>query len=341
VPSYLVESYVPRVRVGEIDGLWVGVVGSIQRCLLIGIVAMGLWVSPASAFAQAGPDLVVSRVFVTGGAHPYLLVDAFGNTQPFQVHVTTKNVGHATAGPSETKVVLLGVSPNHTTASVLVPVGRLDPRGTDTSIVRIGAHPGFKLGFVSLYTNADAKNTVPESNKRNNLRKWREIPVLARRWLIYMFKTHQVSSFSNTDLLDRTMTGSSRFQFTRFDASTDSFVYSATAKLIETVQGTVGGCTAMGQGMAAQNPWPLPSELRIRGDLTSYSAMIDTTNEPPFTITDSCGGMPTFKFISLDTESGSGPVNSMHPSDDELTGSGSIGSFLKTDWSWDFLAGVP
>ncbi len=156
-----------------------------------------------------------------------------------------------------------------------------------------------------------------------------------------MFKTHEVSSLSNTDLLDRTMTGSSQFQFTRFDASTDSFVYSATAKLIETVQGTVGGCTAMGQGMAAQNPWPLPSELRIRGDLTGYSATIDTTTEPPFTITDSCGGTPNFKFINLETESGSGPVNSMRPSDDELKDRGSIGSILKTDWTWDFLAGVP
>jgi hypothetical protein len=311
------------------------------RALLVAVLAVLVWVFPASAFAQARPDLVVSRVFVTGGAHPYLLVDAFGNTQPFEVHVTTKNVGNATAGPSETKVTLLGVSPNHTTAKVLVPVGRLGPRGTDTTIVPIGADPGFKLGFVSLYTNADAKKAVPESNEHNNLRKWREIPVLARRWLIYMFKTHQVSSLSNTDVLDRTMTGSSEFRFTRFDASTDSFVYSAKAKLIETVQQTVGGCTAMGQGMAAQNPWPLPSELRIRANLTSYSAMIDTTNEPPFTVTDSCGGMPTFKFINLDTESGSGPVNSMHPSDDELTNSGSIGSFLKTDWTWDFLAAVP
>lgn len=319
----------------------VGVAGPMQRCLLTGTLAMGLWVLPASAFAKAGPDLVVSRVFVTGGAHPYLLVDAFGNTQPFQVHVTTKNVGHATAGPSETKVTLLGVSPNHTTATVSVPVGRLGPRGTDTTIVPIGAHPGFKLGFVSLYTHADAKNAVPESNERNNLRKWREIPVLARRWLIYMFKTHQVSSLSNTDVLDRTMTGPSQFRFTRFDASTDSFVYSANAKLIETVQVTAGGCTAMGQGMATQNPWPLPSELRIRGDLTGYSAMIDTTNEPPFTITDSCGGMPTFRFINLETESGSGPVNSMRPSADELKDSGSIGSFLKTDWTWDFIAGVP
>ena len=328
-----------RSAVPHVKG--VGVVGPIQRCLLTAILAMGLWVVPASAFAQAGPDLVVSRVFVTGGAHPYLLVDSAGNTQPFQVHVTTKNVGHATAGPSETKVTLLGVFPNHTTATVLVPVGRLGPRGTDTTIVPIGAHPGFKLGFVSLYTHADAKNAVPESNERNNLRKWREIPVLARRWLIYMFKTHQVSSLINTDLLDRTMTGPSQFQFTRFDASSDSFVYSATAKLIETVQDTVGGCTAMGQGMAAQNPWPLPSELRIRGDLTGYSAVIDTTSEPPFTITDSCGRMPTFKFINLETESGSGPINSMHPSADELKDSGSIGSFLTTDWSWDFIAAVP
>jgi CARDB len=312
------------------------------RALLVAVLAVLVWVFPASAFAQARPDLVVSRVFVTGGAHPYLLVDPFGNTQPFQVHVTTKNVGDATAGPSETKVTLLGGFPHQTTASVLVPVGRLGPRGTDTTITSIGAHPGFKLGFVSLYTHADAKNAVPESNKRNNLRKWREIPVLARRWLIFTFQTHEVSSFSNTDVLDRAQTAaSSNFQFTRFDASTDSFVYSATAKLIETVQSTVGGCTAMGQGMATQNPWPLPSELRIRGNLTSYSAMIDTTNEPPFTITDSCGGMPTFKFISLETESGSGPVNSMRPWYDELKDSGSIGSFLKTDWTWDFLAGIP
>jgi hypothetical protein len=85
----------------------------------------------------------------------------------------------------------------------------------------------------------------------------------------------------------------------------------------------------------------MPSELRIRGDLTGYSAMIDTTTEPPFTITDSCGGTPVFRFINLDTESGSGPINSMHPSADELQGSGSIGSFLKTDWTWDFIAGVP
>jgi hypothetical protein len=31
----------------------------------------------------------------------------------------------------------------------------------------------------------------------------------------------------------------------------------------------------------------------------------------------------------------------MHPADDELKDSGSIGSFLKTDWTWDFIAGVP
>jgi len=320
----------------------VGVVAAMQRCLLTGVVSIGLWTLPASAFAQAAPDLVVSRVFVTGGAHAYLLVDYAGNTQPFEVHVTTKNVGHATAGPSETKVVLRGVFPNsNTMASVLVPVGRLGPRGTDTTIVPIGAHPGLKLGFVSLQTHADFRDAVSESNEHNNIRSWREIPVIARTWLIYMFTTHQVSSLSNTDLLDRARTGSSEFRFTRFDASTDSFVYSAKAALVETVQGTVGGCTAMGQGMAFQNPWPLPSELRIRANLTSYSAMIDTTSEPSFTITDSCGGTPTFKFIDLDTESGSGPVNSLHPWDRELKNSGSIGSFLKTDWSWDFLAFVP
>ena len=140
----------------------VGVVGPIQRCLLTGILAMGLWVVPAPAFAQAGPDLVVSRVFVTGGAHPYLLVDGFGNTQPFQVHVTTKNVGHATAGPSETKVTLLGVFPNHTTATVSVPVGRLGPRGTDTTIVPIGAHPVSNSGS-SAYT----RTQMPRTRCRN------------------------------------------------------------------------------------------------------------------------------------------------------------------------------
>ena len=181
-----------RFTVSNVKG--VRVVGRIQRSLLTGIVAMLLCVVPGSAFAHATPDLVVSRVWVTGGTHPYLLLNSDGKTQPFEVHVTTKNVGHGTAGPSETKVTLLGVFPHHTTSTVLVPVGRLGPRGTDTTIASIGAHTGFKLGFVSLYTHADAKHAVPESNEQNNLRKWREIPVMVTYHPSYLLRPYNESA---------------------------------------------------------------------------------------------------------------------------------------------------
>jgi hypothetical protein len=310
-----------------------------QIAMLAGAIAIGLWAPPASASARARPDLVVTRVKVTGlSANPYLLLDSQGNTQPFQVHVTTKNVGDAAAGPSETKVSLLG---DHTTASALVPVGRLGPRGTDTTIVPGDVGAGFKLGFVRLYANADAKDAVREANEHNNLRLWRRIPVVARKWLMLTFATHQVSSLSGEDVLDQAQIGPSFFRFTRFDPGTRSFLYSADAQLIETVTLTVGNCTGSGQGMATHDPWAAPSELSIRGDLTKYSAVINTASEPAFTITDSCGGTPSVRFVNLETESGAGSLDAMSPSTDTLTGSGTIGSFLKTDWSWDFAASVP
>lgn len=314
--------------------------GAVQRGLLAGVIAIGLWALPASASAHAGPDLVVTRVKITGlSANPYLLLDTKGHTQPFQVHVTTKNVGNAAAGPSETKISILG---NRTTATALVPVGRLGPRGTDTTIVPGDVDAGFKLGFVRLYTNADAKHAVRESNEHNNLKLWREIPVVAREWLILTFDTHEVLSLSGRDVLDRAQIGPSFFRFTQFDPSTRNFLYSANAELTETVTITAGGCTGTGQGgPVTHNPWGLPSELRIRGDLTKYSAVINTTSEPPFTITDNCGGTPSVNFVNLETESGAGLLNSMRPSTDTLNGSGRIGSFLTTNWSWDFAAAVP
>ena len=295
------------------------------------------------AAPKAEPDLVVTRVIIDGRGHnPFLIIEPNGDVTPFTVSVTTRNIGHAAAPPSETRVRLIrGTGAQF--GAVTIPVHRLAPGQSQTVTAGPKDDVPFKLGTFHIRAVADNTNKVGESHEGNNLRTSGDIPVIARVWDVKTFRSDIESQGVYTDI-DTTDAGF-QFKFARLDVPSGLFYYAPYGSATTSDLYDPQGCFGIGAAHASHSPWPVGSFLSLNFTLTRYLATIQTSAEPPDIVTFTCGdeggGSVPQRWVNMQTNSGAGGPQPMSASGPELTGSGSQGTLVTFKWSWDFTADVP
>jgi hypothetical protein len=257
------------------------------------------------AFASAGsaaaatqavlrPDLIVTMIVVLElpGNPPYIVVDESTHAPGFMVKVVTKNVGTATAPASVTELKLQQAG--ETRWEKQETVGKLTPGmfRTSTFVVdTLKADPG----MLHAVATADATNKIRELNDKNNTRTRRPIPVIPRDWKVVTFRT-AVNPGGGLSVTTQTASGF-YYRFSRFDKSKKWFVYKGYGQVNDQADLVGAGCAGHGRAHDSQDPWPgTDSELVIRGDLSGYSAGVDTTGEPGEHLTVTCTGGAKFSY---------------------------------------------
>jgi hypothetical protein len=311
------------------------------------VAASALIAAPAAgakkAAPKAEPDLVVTRVIIEGrGRNPYLIIEPSGDVTPFSVSVTTRNIGHAEAPPSETRLRLIrGTGAQF--GAVTIPVHRLAPGQSQTVTAGPKDDVPFKLGTFHIRTIADNTGKVTESHEGNNVRTSGDVPVIARQWDVHMFRSDIESQAVYTDI-DTTDAGF-QFKFARLDVPSGLFYYAPYGSASTSDLYDPQGCFGIGEAHASHSPWPVGSFLSLNFTLTKYLATIQTSAEPPDVVTFTCGdeggGSIPQHWVNMQTNSGSGGPQSMSATKTELDGSGQQGAFVTFKWSWDFTADVP
>lgn len=300
--------------------------------------------SGAAAATQASrkPDLVITIITVNGlpGNPPYIVVDEQTRAPGFVVKAVTKNVGNATAGKSVTCLKL--IKDGKTLSEKTQTVGRLTPGmfRTATFVVDdLKADPG----FLHIEATADCTKKIPESNETNNTKTRKPIAVIPREWKVIDFKTRVSEPGLSTTTL---AAGGFYYLFSRFDENSKWFVYKSYGRLNDQQDLVGAGCAGHGKTHDTNNPWPgTDSELVIRGDLSEYSAGVDTSGEPPGHYTVTCQGgaqfPETFGWLSLVTWVGTHSFPSMKPDDITLDGEGNADTPAgPAKYTWVFNARV-
>lgn len=280
----------------------------------------------AATQAAAKPDLVVTIITVQElpGKPPYIVVDEQTRAQRFTVKVVTKNVGNATAGKSVTQLKL--EEDGKSVWEKQETVGRLTPGmyRTSTFVVDdLKADPG----LLHAVATADFTKQIAESSETNNTKTKRPaIPVIPREWKVITFRTTVNNPGGGLSTTTQTADGF-YYLFSHLDEKSKWFVYKSYGRVNAKQDLVGGGCVGHGSAHDTNNPWPgSDSELVVRGDLSAYSAGVDTSSEPPAHYTVTCTGgaqFPmTFGYLSLVTWVGTHSFPSMKPDDITLQGEG-------------------
>lgn len=297
----------------------------------------------AATHTASRPDLVITSIAVKElpGTPPYIVVDEETRAPGFVVTVVTKNVGKAAAGQSVTELKLQ--ENGKTLWGKQATVGKLTPGmfRTSTFVVDdLKADPG----MLHAVATADATKKIPESVETNNTRTRRPIPVIPRDWKVITFRT-TVNPGGGVSAATQTANGF-YYRFSRFDPASKWFVYKAYGQVNDKADFVGGGCAGHGTAHDTKNPWPgSDSELVIKGDLSEYSAGVDTTGEPTEHFTIDCPGgghVPmTYGWLSLVTWVGTHSFPSMKPDDIILEGDGSAATPAgPAKYTWVFNARV-
>jgi hypothetical protein len=180
-------------------------------------------------------------------------------TAPISVTVSIRNIGHAAAPASVTKIVLIQNS--HDFAHEKIPLPRLAPGHASTQIaVFRDAEP--QLGFVHAGVQADVNNTVPEPLANDQMLSF-PIPVIAQRWTGVMeSQVHTPGLFHVTEDDDATATAAA-FQFSHVDGL-KRFAYTVGGTVDQTVTFSEQGCSGSGDGTANMARWGKDSGLPCR-----------------------------------------------------------------------------
>ncbi|HEY1567489.1 MAG TPA: hypothetical protein VGF68_10745 [Solirubrobacteraceae bacterium] len=310
------------------------------------VVASAVVVVPAAnakgPAPAAKPDVAVTSVKI---GRPYVLVASDGKAPEIGVRVVVRNVGHAAAPPSVTKVALIqhGREIDHQEVSA-------DRILAGHAITQIAIFRDVEsaLGFLHALAHADANVEVGGGGFANDLKLSSKVPVIARRWLARGMEVEEkVPGFGfGGDEDDDTETTAVTFNFSHVASHPARFVYTASGEVTETT--TVSGqCTAEGGMNASMTPWGRDSGLFISTSLTSYQATVRASLAAPFTIGETCQDEPvtvprTVRFHDLLTSitSGGAPL-SMSPTERKLHGHVSSGAISSLTYTWTILADVP
>jgi hypothetical protein len=292
---------------------------------------------------KAEPDLVVSAITINGlGHNPYLLINPDGSYPHFSISVTTRNIGHAEAGASFTRLELQR-TPVHTGIATLnLDTPTLAPGHAKTETADV-AVPKIPLGEMRLIAWANRPHTLPEPNTANNVRIWGLIPVLARVWDVQTFRSEVVSegAYDDIDMADPGF----QFTFARLDVPSGLFYYAPYGSATTSDLYDPFGCYGIGEAHASHSPWPVGSFLSLNFTLTKYLATVKTSAEPPDIVNITCDGEPGGSapqhWVDFATDSGGGGPQSMDPRATELDDSGQMGSLVTFKWSWHFTADIP
>ena len=294
--------------------------------------------------SAAEPDLVVSAITINGlGHNPYLLISPDGSYQHFSISITTRNIGHATAPASITRIELqhapfhLGIGTLNLDIPALAP-GNVK---TITPDVRV---PKIPLGEMRVIAYADRRGKITESHEGNNTRTWGLIPVLAKVWNVTTFQSDEESSLAGFHDIDTTDPGF-QFKFARLDVPTGRFFYAPYGAAHTSDLYDPPGCFGINEAHASHSPWPVGSYLALSFDLTKYLGVLKTSAEPPDIVSISCDGEPPGQspqnWIDMETNSGRGGPQPAPLWATELKGSGGMGTVITLKWTWDFVADVP
>jgi hypothetical protein len=313
--------------------------------LLSALLSAAVLVAAPVAGAATGPtkpkaDLAVTKVTIPPN---FVVVEPSGRANTVSVKVSVKNVGHATAAASVTKIVV--VQNGRELEHKEVDAGRLAP-GQATTQIAVFHGVELALGFVHGLARADVTVTLPVSD--NDLKLSSPVPVIARRWLARGMeveqKTPALGFGGNQD--DITDTSFVIFTFSHVDANPARFAYKASGE-VDTSTSISGECNAQGDDKASMSPWGQDSGLFIAKTLKLYEATVRASLAPPFQIGVTCEGIPatqplTVRFHDLLTTiaSGGAPLP-MHPTDARLTGHASSGAISTLNYSWTIVADVP
>jgi hypothetical protein len=315
---------------------------------LSAVVASAVIAAPAEgakkAAPKAEPDLVVSAITINGlGHNPYLLINPGGSYPHFTISITTRNVGHADAPASSTRIELQH-APFHTGIGTLnLDVPALAPGHHKTVTVDV-AVPKIPLGEMRVVAYANRPHKITESNPANNIRTWGLIPVLARVWNVTTWQSDEDSQIAGFHDIDTTDPGF-QFKFARLDVPTGRFFYAPYGAATTSDLFDPPGCFGINAAHASHSPWPVGSFLALSFDLTKYLGVLKTSAEPPDIVNISCDGEPpgqsSQNWIDMETNSGGGGPQSMPLWATELEGSGGLGTIIALKWTWDFTADVP
>ena len=222
------------------------------------------------------PDLAVTAVTIhvpSVGSQPYLVENADGSTQHFDVHVDIENIGRAAAPKSRLRVRLRQTRSACCGGTVAglryVGVPGL-ARGERVWVVVDVANLPLN-GLDPLRADADANYTghIPERTYDNNRLSSALAPVIARQWKVKKWRVNGVLNVQGggvivyMDHTNRTDPGFS-FRYSRYDSQFGIFYYTASGAITsnQTVD-AVEACTGSASGHFSQNPWPSTSYLGI------------------------------------------------------------------------------
>lgn len=303
------------------------------------------------ATATRQPDLTAAKVVVKAGDPnygPYVVLKPGGSSSPITVLVTVKNDGAATAPAStaEVGIATQKAKPGRWLIHKLTHVHRLRAGRSETVKVRFGKRLHLSLGLIRVGAIVNYGMKVKERRTGNDERAVMRIPVIAHEWDVAQMQTVQVETIIGDGYTEGTQSGFT-FTFMGRTGPHGSFRYQAAGGIQESVQVNEPGiCTGSGGGTAAESPWPANSVLKINSSLSQYSAVIDPSSAPTFTVYEICGidnSPNSFQqtFLGLQTEGKSTQTVSMSPTAWELSGSVETGIVSNsTSRSWRFFANV-
>jgi hypothetical protein len=316
----------------------------------IPVAVLAVASSPAAARARKAPAkapepvLAIKKIQVKElpGTPPYILVDEATRASGFVVDVSVKNEGKAESGKSVVELKLEQKGRVIWRDDAFIPAQKpgAKPETVAIPVSGLKAQLGFLKPIVTVkwavsktVERAESKSVDPP------------IPVVAREWKVNGFSTYV--NFGGQGPSDDTFTGSGFvFHFSRFDESQQEFVYTADGQIQEKAFFDGGGCSGQGSTSQTQPSWP-QSDLRIKANLTQYSASIQTRSQPPVTFTITCPALNNYSYQSsegwndLATFTGARAPASMSPDATTLSDEASTTTPVgPVKFSWDFTARV-
>ncbi len=292
--------------------------------------------------AKAEADVAVTRVQINRG---YVVVTPNGKALAIGVTVSVRNVGHATAPATVTRILL--VQNGHQLDHQDVHAGGLAPRQATTQIVIFrGVEPA--LGFIHAIGHADFGFKVAGAFA-NDIKLSSPTPVIAQRWRAEPMEVEVHSpgpTFGSTEDDFTSGAGSIVFRFSHVAGGPARFVYGASGAVKETATFS-GDCTGEGEQSASRNHWGQDSGLFISQSLKEYEATVRASLATPFTIGMTCQDIPatvpkTVRFHDLLTRTvaSTAPLP-MSPAAHQLTGTASLGTLFPIRYDWTLAADVP
>jgi hypothetical protein len=317
---------------------WLVAVAVVAASAVVGAPAAGA----KTATAKAEADLAVTRVKIS---RSFVVVPPNGKVPEIGVTVSVKNVGHATAPETVTKVEL--IQNGHELDHKEVQAGRL-PAGQATTQIAIfrGVEPA--LGFLHAIGHADVTLKVAGAFA-NDIKLSAPTPVIAQRWRAEPIEVEvhlPGPTFGSTEDDLTSGAGTIVFRFSRVAARPARFVYTASGAVHQTAT-LSGECTGEGEQSVSMNRWGQDSGLFISTSLKEYEATVRASLAKPFTIGTTCTDIPatvpaTVRFHDLLTRTGASaaPVP-MSPTTHHLTGTATLGTLFTLRYDWDLAADVP